>query len=497
MKQALILYPHQLYHRDLLPDVQTVFVVEEPRYFGVDAQAPLRPHKQKLILHRASMRRYVEEVLWPAGFDVQYIELDAIEQTTDILSKTKGFDKVYVFDPTDTVLSQRLLQARRELPNAAPMEFLTSPNFYLKEHEVREYFSSHHNKPFEDFYQWQRERFNVLIDEHYKPVGGKWTHEPKSVSALPADTNLPTFEVFGSNKYVEHATKYVNKNFADNPGSTDFVWPTNHQEAERWLTAFLDARLPEYGTYRDTLDAQGPWLYHSAISPMLNVGLLHPVQVVRMALDRHAKQPVPIESLEAFIRGVVGWREYMRGLYLAQGDQLKTSNTLKHMRKLTPQWSSGGLAVEPYDDVVAKLLQRGYLHHNERLMIVGNLMLLSEIHPDEIYKWFMELFIDAYDWSVVGNVYGISQMADGGHLVSKPPFAASNYITQASKGYTRGEWSDIWDGLYWRFVEAHKDAFKASPSLRAATQRLGRLDPDHRRIIGYRADDFLARATKS
>ncbi|MEK7602804.1 MAG: cryptochrome/photolyase family protein [Patescibacteria group bacterium] len=496
MKSALILYPNQLYSADLLPEVQTVFTVEDPYFFGADPQNNLAIHKQKIILLRASLRRYVKEVLWPAGYDVQHVGYGDIKTSEEIFLKTKGFEKLYIFDPTDNALSQRLLQARRETAGIAPLEFLPSPNFFLSEHEVRDYFGKHQTSDFDDFYQWQRERFNILIDENYKPLGGKWIFDQKQVKSVKNDVTLPSIGVFGGNNFVEEATNFVNKNFNENPGSTEFVWPTNHQEAEDWLQNFLKGRAGLFSEYKNSLHPSSPWLFHSALSPILNIGLLQPQQVVTAILYFHKVNPLPIEALESFIRGILGWREYQRGLYLVHGQQLKTSNSLKHLRLLSTQWSNGGLNIPPYDDVVNKLLQRGYIHHNERLMVVGNLMLISQIHPDEVYKWFMQLCIDAYDWCVVGNVYAMSQMAEGGQLVNRPPFSPSNYITQSSEDYQRGEWSDVWDGLFWDFVENHKESFKSSPELRAATHRLSRLDADHRRIIGYRAQDFLARATR-
>jgi deoxyribodipyrimidine photolyase-related protein len=177
MKSALLLYPHQLYPLSDLPKVETVVMVEEPLYFGMDQEFPVRMHKQKLILHRASMRRYVEEVLWPAGFKVEYIDLDVFMKSGDVLDRVAKVEQLFVIDPIDDVLTKRLLQARRERTDVPNITFLANPNFYLKEQEVRDYFGSHKNPEFADFYQWQRERFNVLIDENYKPVGGKWSFE--------------------------------------------------------------------------------------------------------------------------------------------------------------------------------------------------------------------------------------------------------------------------------------------------------------------------------
>ncbi|MCA9332921.1 cryptochrome/photolyase family protein, partial [Candidatus Saccharibacteria bacterium] len=185
MKSALILYPNQLFPLDQLPEVDSVLVVEEPLYFGIDREFPTKLHKQKIILHRASMRRYVEEVLWPADIKVDYISLDGLMTSEDIFERAKKFEQLYIFDPVDDVITKRLLQARRSDNSIASFEFLPNPNFYLKNYELQEYFSSKHKYLFGEFYQWQRERFNILIDDEYKPVGGKWMTPEVPLASLP------------------------------------------------------------------------------------------------------------------------------------------------------------------------------------------------------------------------------------------------------------------------------------------------------------------------
>lgn len=494
MKSALILYPHQLYEARVLPRVQTVFMVEEPLYFGVDLQYPVKYHKQKLILHRASMRRYVEEVLWPLGVSVEYIDLDVLYATGDIIERAKGFDQLYIFDLLDDVMTRRILQARREHPKCPAIEFLHSPNFFLKDHEAREYIGSKHEHLFDDFYQWQRERFNVLIGEDYKPTGGQWSFDKEDKQKLPKQQQLPSFAAFGSNQHVAEATEWVEKRFADNPGGTDFIWPTTHEEAQSWLTDFVANRLDQFGPFEDAIDGSAVWQYHSALSSSLNIGLLAPQQVVQAALQRHTKSAVPLPSLEGFIRQILGWREFMRAQYVTHGVPMRTANVFKHHRKLTAAWYNGTTGIPPLDDVIKKLGKHAYAHHNERLMIAGNLMLLCEIDPQDVYRWFNELFIDSYDWVMVPNVYGMSQFADGGSMVAKPYISSSNYILKMSH-YERGVWSDIWDGLFWRFIDKHRTQIKHNPQMRIMIQRLDRLDPDRKRIISYRAEDFLNKFT--
>lgn len=489
MKNALILYPNQLFPGDKLPEVQTVVIVEEPLFFGMDSEGRSRLHKQKLILQRASMQRYVEEVLWPAKIDVDYVELDVFMKTGDVLDRVKNFEHVYIFDPVDEVLTERLLQARRERETGPPVEFLPSPNFYLKEQEIREYLEAHH-KSFDSFYQWQRERFNILIGEDYKPVGGKWKLESKQTK-LSADETPPNFAVFGDNKHAQDAIHWAEEHFPDNPGETDFIWPTNHAEAAEWLEDFLQNRLDNYASHQDAINNHAPWLFHSALSSSLNLGLLSPQQVVESALNRHVKKPVQLANLENFVRQILGWREYMRGLYVTKRASLSLSDPFKSQRRLTDAWYTGKTGLPPFDDLAHKLQGHGYAHQAERQMIAGNLMILCEINPEDINKWFSELFVDAYDWITLPSIYNLSQFTDGNANIAISP---SNVILDISN-HERGEWSNVWDGLYWRFIEKHREVLKHSARMRPIVQRLERLDADQKRIINYRAEDFLTNFT--
>ena len=450
-------------------------------------------HKQKLILHRASMQRYVKEVLWPTKVEVQYVELDVLMKTGDILDKAKSFEHIYVFDPVDDVITNRLLRARRENEHGTALEFLRSPNFYLKDQEVRDYFGPKPKHAFADFYQWQRERFNILIDEDFKPVGGQWMYDNRP-KKLPKQHELPTFAVFGNNEYVHNASKWVSEHFPNNPGNVDFIWPTNQVEAETWLEHFVEHRLDDFEPYIDAIDGQAAWLYHSALSSSLNIGLLSPQTVIETVMKRHRKRPLPLESLESFIRQILGWREYMRGLYVNQHQTMRASNNFKHSRKLTVDWYQGNLGLPPFDDMVKKLQGHAYAHHQERLMIAGNLMVLCEIQPDDMQRWFKELFVDAYDWVSLPNVYNLSQFATSGSGV-EACIAASNYLLEISN-YERGEWCNIWDGLFWRFIEKHRQEISHNPRMRVMVQRLDRLGADHKRIISYRAEDFLTKYTR-
>ncbi len=492
-KNILLLYPYQLFNVDELPgDAEQVILVEEPLLFGTDQQYPMFMHRQKLVFMRAAMQRYAKEVLWPAGYEVDYVEYHHMNETGDIVNKLSGAETVMYFDPTDDVLGRRLKSAIEGLSNKPTVHILESPNFFLKREEVESFFANKSKSFFTTFYQWQRERFNILINpDTYKPVGGKLSFDTENRKRLPKNHHLPSFQVYGSNEYVKEAKEYVAHHFPENPGSIeDFPWPTNHEEASDWLDEFLEHRLDNFGPYEDAIDGSAPWVYHSALSPVINAGLLSPREVVQRAMERHEKKEVPIASLEGFIRQVLGWREYIRGMYLKQHVSMRTGNTFAHNRRLTADWYNGTTGIPPVDDVINKVKTRSYAHHIERLMVVGNIMFLSEIHPDDVYRWFMEMFIDAYDWVMVPNVYGMSQYADGGSMVTKPYVSSSNYILKMSH-YEKGEWCNVWDGLYWRFIEKNQERFKRNPRMSMMVQQLDRLSEERRRVIGYRADDFL------
>jgi deoxyribodipyrimidine photolyase-related protein len=430
---------------------------------------------------------------------VDYVEHKKLQETGAIVNILQHFEAVYYFDPTDDVLDRRLVAAVQGLENPPVLERLDSPNFYLTRQEVERFFCARKEKAFfTTFYQWQRERFNILIHpDTYKPVGGKLSFDTENRKRLPKEHVLPNFQVYGANEHVAEARRYVEEHFPDNPGfSEDFPWPTSHAEAQAWLDDFLETRLDDFGPYEDAIDGVAPWVYHSGLSPLLNVGLLQPYEVVARALERHAHKPVPLASLEGFIRQVLGWREYIRGMYLNRHVQLRTSNVFGHNRHLTNDWYNGTTGIPPVDDVIKKTLTRGYAHHIERLMVMGNMMFLCDFHPDEVYRWFMEMYIDAYDWVMVPNVYGMSQYADGGSMVTKPYVSSSNYILKMSH-YEKGEWCDVWDGLYWRFIEKNRERFKKNPRMSMMVSQLDRLDQNRKRIISYRAEDFLRDKTSA
>ena len=236
------------------------------------------------------------------------------------------------------------------------------------------------------------------------------------------------------------------RNFPAALGSLkQLYYPTSHTSAVRWLEAFLKQRFFHFGDYEDAVVEGQSWLWHSVLTPMLNSGLLTPKQVVDEVVRFERNHQVPINSMEGFVRQVIGWREFMRATYQDLGVTMRTTNYWNQTRSIPECFYTGETGIDPLDDVIRRILETGYCHHIERLMVLGGFMFLCEFHPDEIYRWFMEMFVDSYDWVMVPNVYAMSQNADGGLITTKPYFSGSSYIRKMSH-FKSGDWCPVWDG---------------------------------------------------
>jgi deoxyribodipyrimidine photolyase-related protein len=362
---------------------------------------------------------------------------------------------------------------------------------------VSEYFGKKKKFFQTDFYIQQRKQFNILLTKKGEPEGGQWTYDADNRLKYPKSKKPPAVHFPKPNEHWKEACGYVEKNFPKNYGSinNDFAYPTTFSESNKWLTEFLKTRMEEFGPYEDALVANESILHHSVLTPMLNVGLITPGQVLDETGAFAGKHSIPLNSLEGFIRQIIGWREFIRGVYEAKGTEERTKNYWKFKRKIPRYFWTGNTGIPPIDITIKKILHTGYGHHIERLMVLGNFMLLCEFDPDEVYRWFMEMFIDAYDWVMVPNVYGMSQFADGGLMATKPYISGSNYLMKMSD-YEKGDWQKIWDGLFWRFMDKHRDFFLKNPRLGMLVKTFDKMDEEKKRMHLTHAQAFLTRIEK-
>ncbi len=468
-----------------------VYLIEDPLVFGNDPHWPMGVHVQKLMLHRASMKAFESE-LRDGGHEVCYIECPKGSATDSAALLTKSLPKsihqIHLVDPVDDLLMKRVRRcvAARDIDMVVyeSPNFLTPPDF-LHHHIARP------KKPFmARFYEAQRKRMEILTEADASPVGGKWSFDTENRSKLPKHHCPPREPVATANGYTNEAVNYIKHRFPNNPGSlASFRWPVTRTDAMAWLDQFIDERLEHFGLYEDAISKQHATIYHSAITPALNIGLLDPRVVIDRVLARQDR--IPLNSQEGFIRQLIGWREFMRGIYQHRGTTIRNSNFWHFDRPMPASFYDGTTGIPPVDRVIRQVLADGWCHHIERLMVLGNFMLLCRIRPDDVYRWFMELFVDAYDWVMVPNVYGMSQFADGGTFTTKPYISGSNYILKMSDE-TKGPWCEVWDGLFWTFIADHLDFFLSNPRLSMMARTWMKLPASKQETHRKAAGTFLA-----
>jgi len=459
---AAILFPHQLFW-PLHPaiEVQTpIILIEDPLFFG-DEEFEIPFHKQKLILHRASMKAYADELKQYGYLKLEYIEHSRAKNWSECYDKiAKKHTDWQLFDVVDDHLRRRLEKAAQK--NQIQITWWETPNFLTPLEKGKDYFA-HHSWSLAPFYTWQRKRLEILVDENQKPVGGRWSFDMENRQKLPKNSLLLPEPQPQTSSYVTEAKFYVETHFALNPGQiSSFFWPVSRTEAEQWLEDFLAQRLQSFGPYEDAISSESPRLFHSMLSSSLNIGLLSPIKVVETTMDFAAAHSTPLNSLEGFIRQLIGWREYIRLAYEIKGRSMRLKNTFGFQHSLPKGWWDATTGIEPIDHNLQKIGTSAYTHHIERLMVLGNFLLLTETNPELVYQWFMSQYIDAYDWVMVPNVYGMSQFADGGMIMTKPYISGSRYVLSMSN-YHQGDWTKIWDSLYWNFVNNHQELFSSNP----------------------------------
>lgn len=450
MKSASIIFPNQLFKNNpLIKNNKEIFLVEDKKYF-----TDFKFHKKKLLLHRASMQ-YYKDFLKQKGLKINYINFN--QNLFDTLKQSK-IELISFIDPVDHELNKRLFSESQKYN--IKIEKLTNSSFLTPEKHFNEFFKGKEHFSMTSFYIDQRKRLKILVDSKGKASGGKWSFDPENRQRMPKNTPIPKITKYGKNEYVEKAKIYVEKNFPDNYGKTEgFFYPVMHTGAEQWLEEFLNDRLENFGTYEDFITEKDSILFHSCLSFALNNGLLTPNYVIKTTLEHAGKNKTSLNSLEGYIRQVIGWREFTKGVYSIKGEFQRSSNYWNHQNPVPKCFYNATTGILPLDNAIKKVLDNAYNHHIERLMVLGNFMLLCEISPHEVYKWFMELYIDSYDWVMTPNVYGMSMFADGGLMMTKPYLSSSNYIKKMSD-FPEDDWCQVWDGLYWRFIAKHIGFFE-------------------------------------
>lgn len=461
---VLFLLGSQLFHPENIRALERKNSIQFNKIILIESKrisSKYRYHKIKLAFMWASMRAYKEE-LESHDFSVEYHHLSANKEWQDVLNKNMH---VHVFEFSDKSPREAMLKLSKKIGfnfsiHENPM-FLTQKDLFSAWAKDKKIIRFH------QFYAWQRKRLSILMDKD-KPIGGKWSFDIENRKKLPKNMQPPDLPQISLSQLTNSAIQDVEKYFPKNPGSIDKFWlPVTRKEAQTWFSKFLKERLQYFGAYEDAITKKSPFVYHSAISACMNIGLLSPQDVVNQSLEHwhNHHDEIPFASIEGFLRQIIGWREYMKGIYELAPEKSSWPNHWKHKNLLPETFYTAQTNIPPLDDTIHKVLDYAYAHHIERLMILSNYMLLNEYQPLSIFNWFMELFVDAYEWVMYGNVYSMGQYADGGLFTTKPYISSSNYIRKMSD-YQEGPWSKEWDRLFWNFIKKHKALFEKQPRFR-------------------------------
>jgi deoxyribodipyrimidine photolyase-related protein len=454
-------------------------------------------HKHKLILFLSSMRKYASE-LKSKKFNVTYYQLNkkninlTYEDKLSEFIKSKNISEINMFEVEDKFFEKRILRFCKK--NNIKINFLESPMFLNTRSDFKKYLSKV-KKPFmATYYKQQRIEKNILMNGD-KPIGEKWSFDEENRKKIPDNILIPSLPNFTEDADVKDVKKTVDDFFPNHPGNVSSYWlGSSRKDALKALDLFIKDKIINFGDYEDAVKKNSPFLLHSVLSPYLNVGLITPKEIIKKILDTGKNKKIPLNSLEGFIRQVIGWREFMRGIYQNYDDKLENTNFFNHQRKLTDDWYNGTTGIDPIDDAIKDVNKYGYAHHIIRLMHLSNVMTLSQLHPKEIYKWFMEMFVDSSDWVMSPNVFGMGTFSDGGIFSTKPYICGSNYIIKMSN-YKKGNWSDIVDGLYWNFIHTNKDILAKNPRMGMVMMSYRKLKEDRKDYLLKIANEFIAKKT--
>ena len=459
-------------------------------------------HKQRTALFLSAMRHFAGEIE-EAGWRVAYLRLEdrrndgALSRQLRRCLEALRPARLVIFRPGDF----RTLQAIEETTNAAgaELELLEDPHFLVHPQQFEEWAAGRKSLVMEHFYRWTRRRLGVLLTENGKPEGGSWNYDvdnrrrlgkgaPPPPRRAACDPDAITLEVL----------ELVARRFADAPGRLDgFAWPVTRRQALRTLRRFIRIGLPAFGDYQDAMKTGEPWLFHSLLSPALNLKLLDPRECIEAAERAYREGAAPLNAVEGFIRQIIGWREFIRGVYWRQGPAYAQGNHLEQHGTLPDFFWTGETDLHCLRQALAQVLEHGYGHHIQRLMVTGNLALVAGVDPRRISDWYLGMYVDAMDWVTLPNTLGMVMYADGGVVGSKPYAASGRYIQRMSDycdgcrfapGERAGETACPITTFYWDFLDRNRRQLEPVRRMRFSLNNLDRLTAKEIRAIRDRAE---------
>lgn len=452
-----IIFPNQLFEDvSFIKKFDRVILVEDPLFFS-DKERIEKFNAIKLVYQIATFRFY-KDYLESKNIKVKYYNFNKNYKNLIKQIKKDNSGDFHMYYPFDKLLQKRYSTLIKKIHN--------NPHFFDTEESLKDYYKRKNRKLFQtSFYSEQRKKLDILLDKNGKPLGGKLTYDTENRDKLPKDIKIPKVPTVNDNRYVRYARNYVNKNipyFGNING--DILFPLNFDQTKKWYRNFIKNRLKNFGRYQDAITKRDEvFLFHSAISPAFNVGFITQKWIANEILKSYKKHKIPLSSVEGLIRQIIGWNSFCRAYYVNR-DVDMSKNFFNNKKKLNKKWYTGETGLPPVDKVIRSAFDNGYLHHIERLMIMLSIMIMCEIDYREIYRWHMEYSLDSYDYLMIYNIYSMGY-GDGGYTTTKPYISSSNYILKMSD-YKKGDWCDVWDSLYYNFLDKNRDKLKNNPRMR-------------------------------
>lgn len=377
MNNIVLILPNTLFKEPgIIDSSSTVYIVEHPVFFTM-----YNYHKLKLVLHRATMKSYESYLKKKFRCSIKYTEFNKSINTVFSKNKNKTID---MYDPVDHFVMNDLKKLAKR--NNVSLSIKETPGFLTSMADLATYNEKNKKLMHANFYRWQRIHHKILVDKNNKPLGNKWSFD--TMNRLPFPKNFNNYKPRSlSNNYINEAKRYIAKHFENNPGESEdinFYLPVDHVGAEKHFSTFIKSRLRCFGPYQDAVDKDIPFGCHSVLSPLMNVGLITPKYVVEKLEKYRVKHKIPNESLEGYIRQIIGWREYCRLVYMFRRKELTNKNHFNSTNKLDQDvwyYGEGSTGMLPIDDLIQKTIKYGYLHHIERLMYIGNYCLINKVKP--------------------------------------------------------------------------------------------------------------------
>ena len=467
--------------------------------------------KQRIALFLSAMRHFAQ-ALRAAGRPLHYHRLDDTGATAAMDSLgAKLHADLLTLKPQRVVMTApgdwRVFQQLKAVVEAAglKLEVCDDRHFFTTVRDFAAHAKGRKSLRLEYFYRELRQRHNILMDGG-QPSGGQWNFDADNREAFgPQGPGMvPARSTFEPDALTLEVIDVVNSRFADHPGTLDsFAWPVTRTQALQALQTFVDERLPLFGRYEDALWPGEPWLYHSHLSSAMNLKLLSAHEVVQAVEAAYRAGHAPLQSAEGFIRQILGWREYVRGIYWTQMPDYIERNAMQAHADLPAFFWSGDTDMACLRDAIGQTLMHGYAHHIQRLMVTGLYALLFGVHPKQVHAWYLSVYVDAVEWVELPNTLGMSQYADGGLMASKPYVASGKYIDRMSnhcKGCrynpaeATGEAACPFTTLYWDYLSRHADALAKNPRMLMQLKNLNRMSEPQRTAIATQAQAHRAQS---